>query len=81
MTKRKWKEDFRDILTPEEIHALLSAGNDPKRKRTAEDLAFEEEMRKVLEEVEKEKVNNKQDKTFRSVEEITAILEGKRYSD
>lgn len=81
MTKRRQKKDVHNILTQEEINALLSDEDESKKEMTAEDLAFEEEMKRALEEVEKEQENNKQDKTFRSVEEITAILEGKRYSD
>ena len=46
MEKKKQSKDVQDILTQEEIDALMSAADEPKKEQTAEDLAFEEEMKK-----------------------------------
>ena len=58
MAKRK-KENYRVILTPEEIDALLSASDEPKKEQTAADLALEEEIKKAMVEEEKARKNGK----------------------
>jgi hypothetical protein len=53
----KKDEDVDDIVTPEFVDAILDLLKEPKKEMTPEDRELEEEMKKALEEEEREQAS------------------------